>query len=444
MISDYQTEDTFQKVNTAPGLWELRGWPGTEFEGWVLPFSRDYEANGDHLLYHTTTMAKALKMFTSKERKVRFYDPPEVPDVAVMSEEERSTVATVDRLHRRWDHATAQEMTRRVIAGGAFGVTAQQIALWKRVRGDFCTGCIEGSLRSHAKLASSQPIKDTAELPGDVGAADLMFIEGRGGVKEPMYIHVDVATDFIFTVPMRGKSIEACMEAFDAVQAQYRLYGWELKLLVFDRESAIVAGEQHIIDAKVLLRLKASGQKVGVAEANIGIVRRKARSAKAGVRERYGYLPSELFHKDLVGDVAQVQNRLPKEGKPECPYGLFTGKAIDYLRDFRCEWGELLIVHKPKGIAADLGVVGQWAAVVRRIMNGTGVLKVYLVTSGKYAYRLHFRRAKAPQWVISKMASVSLLGVIGFEDEAVNPDGITGEGNTVTALSDAEAGGNTT
>ena len=44
--------------------------------------------------------------------------------------------------------------------------------------------------------------------------------------------------------------------------------------------------------------------------------------------------------------------------------------------------------------------------VVRRFMNKTGVLKVFLIGSRKYAYRLNFRRAKVPDWVITAMSNI--------------------------------------
>jgi hypothetical protein len=50
-------------------------------------------------------------------------------------------------------------------------------------------------------------------------------------------------------------------------------------------------------------------------------------------------------------------------------------------------------------------------------MNGTGVLKVYLVQSKKYAYRLHFTRAVAPEWVLENLKNLNPDVNIGFEDE---------------------------
>ena len=55
--------------------------------------------------------------------------------------------------------------------------------------------------------------------------------------------------------------------------------------------------------------------------------------------------------------------------------------------------------------------------VVRRIMNGTGVLKVYLIQSKRYAYRLRFVRAMAPEWVLEALKDINKEDAIGFEAE---------------------------
>ncbi len=50
-------------------------------------------------------------------------------------------------------------------------------------------------------------------------------------------------------------------------------------------------------------------------------------------------------------------------------------------------------------------------------MNGTGVLKVYLVQSKKIAYRLHYIRALA-QWILEAMKDIDPGANIGFEVES--------------------------
>ena len=49
-------------------------------------------------------------------------------------------------------------------------------------------------------------------------------------------------------------------------------------------------------------------------------------------------------------------------------------------------------------------------------MNHTGVIKVYLIGTKKFAYRLKFKRAVVPDWVISAMNSIGDR-TIGFEDD---------------------------
>jgi hypothetical protein len=217
-------------------------------------------------------------------------------------------------------------------------------------------------------------------------------------------------------VAMKNKTEDECKSAILAGKTDYGVKGREMKTLTFDREPSVVPLENHLKEHGINLILKAAGQKVGLAEVNIRIIRVKARSTKVGVGDKYGYLPPNQFNMDLCLDCLQVINRLPKTEQGKSPYGIFTGKGVDYLRDFKAGWGEILLVKKPKQLASDLNVTAEWAAVVRRIMNGTGLLKVYLVQSKIYAHRLHFKRAKAPEWVLEELQNLK-TSAIGFEIE---------------------------
>jgi hypothetical protein len=69
---------------------------------------------------------------------------------------------------------------------------------------------------------------------------------------------------------------------------------------------------------------------------------------------------------------------------------------------------------KPKQLPSNMTVTGEWAVVVRRIINGTGLLKVYLVQSKKYTYILHFKTSKAHEWVLEELQNLQAYA-IGFE-----------------------------
>ena len=349
----------------------------------------------------------------------KFYRPDELPneeEPANPNYLEPEKAMEIRRLHEYYSHPSVNEMKR--MAGVWFKeleVTPKDIDMWHAREGKFCSGCVEGKIKEHARRASTKPL--VAEKPGENGVGDLMFIEGRHEVKTPFYLHVDVATKLIMGCAMKDKTYGEVVRAIEHVGEQHGLLGHKLERLTFDRESSIVAAQEDIEARGVKLILKAAGQKVGLAEVSIRLVREKARATKAGVRAMYGFIPANQFNIDLCLDTISVLNRTTKDGYTHTPYELFTGEQIDYDRDFRCRWGELVIVKKPKGISSDLKVTGEWAMVVRRFMNKTGVLKVFLVGSRKYAYRLNFQRAKVPEWVITAMISIGEK-VIGFEDQA--------------------------
>ena len=413
LVSQYSSKDMYQVFNPNADTFILKGWehnPKTKGKIWY--FTRDEDRYGDKLLHCTIKLEKA-KCFVGRETK--FYNP--IKPKAIQAEKEE-TMTTIQGIHRKWDHASYNEMVRlyAYVPEEFVNISLDDLKLWKEIYGDFCTGCIEGAMKEHPKYKSTKPL--ISEVPGKINVADLMFVENNQNVKKPLYVQVDVCTKYVTGVAMHDKTKQECNEAIIAVKNDYAIKGHKMDELTFDREPGVAPLETTIKEHGIELHLKAAGQKAALAEVNIRNIRVKARKTKAGVREKYKYLPPNQFNMDLCLDSIQVMNRIPKINQEKSPYELFTGKKVDYLRDFRAEWGETIIAKKPKGIASDLNVTGEWAVVVRRIMNGTGVLKVYLINSRKYAYRLQFQRAIAPKWVLDALEQVSNRNTsIGFEDE---------------------------
>ena len=406
--SQRQFGGKFQMINPHKDLVILRGWPNTKYANKEYHFTRSEE---DELLHCKLKTTSEMAMVA---RGAKFYRPNELPGEAINSMEP-DKMSEIRRMHEYYSHPSINEMKR--MSGEwfkDFDITPQDLDKWNELEGKFCTGCIEGKLKEHARKTSSKPL--SANRPGENGVADLMFIEGRNEVKTPFYVHVDVATKLIIGYPLKDKTYGEVLKAIESISDQHKLAKHPLEKLTFDRESSIVVMQEDIEARGIKLFLKAAGQKVGLAEVSIRLIREKARATKAGVRAIYGYLPANQFNVDLCLDTISVLNRTRKEGYQATPYELFTGDSIDHMRDFRCRWGELVIVKKPKGVSSDLRVTGEWAMIVRRFMNKTGVIKVYLIGTRRYAYRLNFRRAKVPDWVVTAMNSIGERA-IGFEEE---------------------------
>ena len=409
-ISQKQFGGKFQMVNPHRDLVILRGWPRTEWANREYHFERD---DRDGLLHCRLKNTDEMAMLA---RGASFYRPDELPE-PVEPGKDLQKIVKVRRFHEYYSHPSLNEMKRMKLLWFKDGaVTDRDIEDWFELEGRHCSGCVEGKLKEHARRSSTKPLK--AERPGQHGVGDLMFIEGRHDFKIPFYVHVDVYSKIIIGHSLRDKSYGEVQKAIEFVRDRHALCGARLESLTFDRESAVAAMQDEIEGLGIRLFLKAAGQKVGLAEVSIRLIREKARATKAGVRAIYGYMPPNQFNVDLCLDTISVLNRTKRENQELSPYELFTGGTIDYERDFRCRWGELVIVKKPKGVSSDLRVTGEWAVVVRRVMNKTGVLKVYLIGSRKYAYRLQFRRAIVPEWVTAAMNAIGDRN-IGFEDESV-------------------------
>jgi hypothetical protein len=255
------------------------------------------------------------------------------------------------------------------------GVTERDINSWYNNKGKFCSGCVEGKIKEHACKALTKPL--ASNVPGELTVSDIMLVETKNNVKKPLLVHVNVCMKLITGVPLQNRTEEECTKAVLQIKSEYEIDSCTMKQLVFDHEPGIVPAENELKSKSIELILKAAGQKVGLAEVTIRLIRVKARATKAGVRAKYRYLPPNQFNMDICLHSIAVLNRIPKAHDTKNPYELLTGKSVDVMRDFCADWGELIVVKKPKGISSDLGVTGQWAVVVRCIMNHTGVLIIW-------------------------------------------------------------------
>jgi hypothetical protein len=294
LVSQCATRDMYQVINLDEDRFILRGWdynPLTKGKIWY--FVRDEECYDDKLLHCTVTLDQAKCFAVTKESQ--FYDPKQVPQV----ESSKKMNDVVQVIHNRFGHASLNEMKNLMRQGiEEFAqITDDQLTVWQEERGAFCTGCLKGKLTEHARKRSTKPL--LSDTPGDVTVGDIMFVETKNNVKKPLLVHVDVNTKLITSVPMTNRTEGECTKTILGIKNDYKNKGRILKSVVFDREPAVVPTEEALKEEGIELILKAAGQKVGLAELTICLIRNKGRATKAGVRAKYHYLPSNQFNIDL-------------------------------------------------------------------------------------------------------------------------------------------------
>jgi hypothetical protein len=423
-VTDREFGKHYQMINPARDIVELVPWSkDSRLPTWR--FTRDPDRYNDHLLHCTIPRLEYEKQANDNvESSYSFYQPKEIPTGTPKSAEE-DAITRVDRVHYRFNHASAQAMYRLVqaydtqgnstVSEGGLNITTQDVKLWKEKHGDFCPGCISGRMKEHDRVTSTKQVEYKI---GEV-AADIMYIATGKPTKTSVLVSVDQKCKLIMASTMKDDTANSIEEAIETFRSKYAMAGHKLKKITFDREPGVVAIENHIQSREIELVLKAAGQHVGLAEVTIRYIKETARSTKAGVRAIYGYLPPDSWNADLMRDSIKILNRLVKTGEAKAPWELFSGRKIDLDRDVRANCGEPILTKRRRGISSGLEPNARWSIVVGREMDGTGVLKVYNIESKRYAHILNFRRARVPEWVITELSKINPASEISFEDEDI-------------------------
>jgi hypothetical protein len=342
LVSQFATKQMYRVINPDEDTFILHGWehnPKTRGKVWY--FVRDEERYKDKLLHCTVDLEVAKSFGVNKDSK--FYNPVRIKLDEACGNEQKYQV--IDTMHSQYQHASANEMKNLINCMEWQGLTEKDINNWYNGKGRFCSGCVEGKMKEHARKASTKPL--TSSVPGELTVGDIMFVETRN-VKKLLLVHVNVCTKLITGVPLQNRTEEECMKAVLRIKSEYEIEGWTMKQLAFDREPGIVPAENELRSGGINLLLKAAGQKVGLAEFTIRLIRVKAWATKAGVRAKYGYLPPNQFNTDLCLDSIAVLNRIPKAHADKNPFELFSEKHVDVMHNFHADWGELIVVKKLK------------------------------------------------------------------------------------------------
>jgi hypothetical protein len=191
----------YQVLNPSEDVFILKGWrnnPQTKDKVWY--FVRDEDHYGDKLLHCTVKMEKAKCFAISREDK--FYDPVQPHKI---NEHDDTKLNQVQHAHCRWNHASENELVAMLQLNikELQGITKEDVGRWKEMMGNFCSGCLEGTMKEHVKYRSTKPL--VSDVPGKETVGDIMLIELKESNKKPLMIHVYVCTKLITGVDMKKK-----------------------------------------------------------------------------------------------------------------------------------------------------------------------------------------------------------------------------------------------
>jgi hypothetical protein len=317
----------------------------------------------------------------------------------------------------------------------AIPATIEGLRLWYEVDGK-CSGCIQGAM-------DAQDHK-TLQKPGsyEVGKGKLGDIASIGSSTEkvPFLLVGNVSSKCSFGIALTSRTGGHLRDAFKEAFQFFIAAKHNPVDLLHDREGALAPDGAWVREMLHMeLRLTAAGQKVPQAEA---LIKDKARSILCGVQDNIGYTILKI--KLVVEDAIKVIQRTPKLGEQLSPLDKFNVsnpyyRPVNWERDFRVKFGEPVIVYRPKrGATRTLKAKGAWAVVLWRSMNGSGIIGVQIVSTGRFAHRIKFERTRVPNTVLARIKELAGdIGPIVLEDDAVSFNDLISYG---VALSDSTWG----
>ena len=318
------------RIADSNGSWEL-----IHEDGDVLHFEAvDYDRKPHLKLSLQEYFALSVNQFLQPE-------PPREMDFASLSDKQLRELDMAKDLHASLNHPSKAALLSAIkAANGSLRATAEGAELFHRFVK--CPACLEGKMRSQDHIPS-----EAQRLDYPIGyASETDILKWCGTLY---LITVCVSSKMYFLTPIPGRALEHLKSAFDDVLATYRLHGHTLKQVSCDRESAVSVMGVYLSSLGVSLNLKASSQKCPRAEVAIRSIKDTARATCYGIQNDFGYLlPAGRLRQLLLLDAVKVLNRRVRRNETRSPFELFTGKSIDYSRDFRAPFGTVVVAHRPR------------------------------------------------------------------------------------------------
>ena len=404
IVSDWEITGKFDRAYTGEHSIRLT----SRETGKIWDFVRDPACYGD-LKFHCTLDRVRYEVMS-------FYQPRRVRETN-LSEVQQKSIEDAIHIHRMLGHPDDQVLAAMIKSNPDIGATVEGLRLWRSTDGP-CSGCTQGKMTSHAKAPSTKPSAQPGHYEvGEAAGGDVYYLD-----KRPYNLMVDIESGFICDDAILGHTLGDFKESFNRLLAKWKLCGKALKILKFDRESAVVRARRFLEEEHGLkLELAAAGQHQPHAEKAIGIIKDRMRSIKSGIKDRYGY-DFNLTEK-LREDAIKCIQRTFKRGQDKSPLEIFGGATIDLQRDLRAELGEIILVERPKrGAARDLSTKAEWAVVVGRAMDGSGILEVLILSSMRIAHRLKFSRSRVPSEVLHSARMIKQHSSFSVEEEFMSQE----------------------
>jgi hypothetical protein len=228
--------------------------------------------------------------------------------------------------------------------------------------------------------------------------ADVMFIDNM-----PYLISISTPMNLLLSTSLDSRSKEDIAEAIISQVNTYKSEGFIVKMIECDGEGGIIVAKDLLAENGVTLNKCAAGQHVPTAERSIRTIKERIRSILASLP----YNVPKSFMKYLVNFVIMKINSLPKTTllSKTSPREVFTGRKINYKKDLRFGFGDYVQIETPSAINKNSVRIPRTEGAIAVCPTGNlqGSVIFYLLSTGKFVTRDHFKVLPMPTHVIDRL-----------------------------------------
>jgi hypothetical protein len=250
--------------------------------------------------------------------------------------------------------------------------------------------------------------------------ADICFLDDK-----PYMLSITQPLNMIMLKDLNGKRDAATIsDAIVGMVLQYRSRGFRIDKLFSDSERGMEASRQIFHAEGIDLDLSSAGEHVPIIERNVRFIKERIRTILSGLPYR---LPNK-FMPYLADHAVMMINSFPRPSSHD-PISHFTGRKLNYKRDFRVSFGEYAQIIIPNATLNDVRQPRTEGAIaLLNTGNANSSVYFYVLRSGQVVARDRFTVLPMTLDVITRLENMVGRDTKGSDDIEMNrKDDITFE-----------------
>ena len=172
---------------------------------------------------------------------------------------------------------------------------------------------------------------------GDKVHVDIFYID-----KQPFMLCVDEFSKYLHVIKLKSRQYDDVHECIDKILRRYKLFKYDIKMLITDNEKSILSLEEDLLEKKVQISAIAPNTHVKLAEVNIKLIKNKMRTMLSDLP----YFFPLLLLRFLVSTACRSRNIRNVNGSS--PELIFNNNSNEINKNyFKEKFGQIAAFYNP-------------------------------------------------------------------------------------------------